>query len=107
MRAAFLCLVLSACSLGRESEDTPNKAAIADAYLIAHGMAVSYSLQLGADPTVTAQLARLDTQARRALLNDIGVRGGGVFRPSMDWDDSARAVAALSDYASGLTEHSR
>jgi hypothetical protein len=70
--------------------------AIYDAYLIAHGMALSYDEQSDADPAVTMELAKLDARAHRALVNLARA-------PDGDPGETARAVAALSDYAASQT----
>jgi hypothetical protein len=92
MRAALICLVLTTCAYDPMGSIRHNPMAIYDAYLIAHGMALSYDEQADADPAVTSQLAKLDLRARRALVDLARAPGG-------DPDETARAVAALSDYA--------
>jgi hypothetical protein len=72
--------------------------AIRDAYLIAHGMAEGYSGEPQADPAVLAELARLDAEAAAAVRT---MDGNG------SPDDSARAVAALTDYAARQTTVAR
>jgi hypothetical protein len=99
MRAALSCLLLAACALvpntGRHSAR-----AIFDAYLIAHGMVKSYDERPDADPVIAQQLATLDVQASRAL---IGLAPG----PNSDPEATARAVAALTDYAAQQTNQTR
>jgi hypothetical protein len=85
---------MSACTLSDDPAMGSNPSAIRDAYLIAHGMAVGYSDQPHADPKVSAELARLDAEAAAAVR---GMEGTGSA------DDSARAVAALTDYAARQT----
>jgi hypothetical protein len=93
-----LCGVIAACSFIDNPAPGSSPSAIRDAYLIAHGMAEGYSAQAQADPQVLAELARLDAQAAAA------VRGmGGNGSP----DESARAVAALTDYAARQTTVAR
>ncbi|MEJ0049010.1 MAG: hypothetical protein WDN04_25065 [Rhodospirillales bacterium] len=79
-------------------QDTPghNPAAIRDAYLIAHGMARSYSERPDADPAVLSELRRLDRRAATEV-------GALVERGDGSPDDTARAVAALTDYAAQQT----
>jgi len=76
--------------------DRHSPAAIRDAYLIAHGMAQGYSERPDADPGVLAELRRLDRQAASAV-------GALVERGDGSSDDTARAVAALTDYAASQT----
>jgi len=71
-------------------------AAIRDAYLIDHGMAESYSERPDADPQVLAQLQTLDQHAAAAV-------GAMATTGSFNPDDTARAVAALTDYAAQQT----
>lgn len=92
MRAVLLCLLVSACAFGPGMADGHNPMAISDAYLIAHGMAISYDERPDADPAVTEELAKLDWRARRALIDMVRT-------PDRDQDETVRAVAALSDYA--------
>jgi len=100
MRAALLCLLLTGCALLPAGGDRRNPMAIYDAYLIAHGMAISYDERLDADPAVSHELATLDARAHRALLDLARGQTG-------DPDQSARAVAALSDFASRQTNPTR
>ncbi len=95
MRAALFCLLLSGCASLSWQADRHDPRAITDAYLIAHGMVLSYEERPDADLAVTLELARLDHQAH-ALVEQARA-------PGSDPDDSARAVAALSDYASRQT----
>jgi hypothetical protein len=89
-----LCGVVAACSALDDGPPGSNPSAIRDAYLIAHGMAEGYREQPHADPQVLAELSRLDARAAAA------VRGmDGTGSP----DDSARAVAALTNYAARQT----
>ncbi len=92
MRAASLCLLLSACAFLPGIGEQHDPHAIADAYLIAHGMAISYDERQDADPGVTVELGKLDMRARRALVDMVQM-------PDRDPDETARAVAALSNYA--------
>ncbi len=89
-----LCGALSACSAMDDAAPGSNPSAIRDAYLIAHGMAQGYKDQAHADPQVSAELSRLDARAAAAVR---GMDGTGSS------DDSARAVAALTDYAARQT----
>jgi hypothetical protein len=61
--------LIAACSLGAEDDRLVYRdpGALQDAYLIAHGMAASYAESAEADPTVVAQLARLDAKASDAI----------------------------------------
>ncbi len=94
MRAALFCLCLSGCAAMPWRTDR-HDLAIFDAYLIAHGMVLSYEERPDADPEVTLALSGLDQRAH-ALVELARASGS-------DPDDSARAVAALSDYASRQT----
>jgi hypothetical protein len=101
MRAVLPCLsliagALAGCALMPGLQDRHNPMAIYDAYLIAHGMALCYDSQPNADPAVTIELAKLDMRARRALVDLARA-------PNGDPDETARAVAALSDYAARQT----
>ncbi len=96
MRAVLFCLMLSGCAVMPWQIDRHDPRAIFDAYLIAHGMVLSYEERSDADPTVTLQLSRLDQRARHALVDLARA-------PGSDLDPSARAVAALSDYAASQT----
>jgi hypothetical protein len=96
MRAALLCLLLSACATMGGDPDRHSPYAIYDAYLIAHGMAESYDERPDADPVVLRQLATLDMRAHRALIDLARAPDGNA-------DATARAVAALSDYAARQT----
>jgi hypothetical protein len=89
-----LSCVAASCSLMNDSSMSGSPSAIRDAYLIAHGMAESYREQPRADPQVRAELSRLDAQAAAAVR---GMDGNG------SPDESARAVAALTDYAARQT----
>lgn len=101
MRIALaLLLVLAACALMPAQLQGGNPRAIMDAYLIAHGMVESYAERPGADPSVTAQLGRLDAQAR-AEIRSLTRSGGG------DAAATARAVSALTDYAARQSSLSR
>lgn len=75
MRATLLAmlLLLGACAMqddgfGPAATDD-NPAAVRDAYVIAHGMAISYVMSRRASPAVVEQLARLDARARQAVLS--------------------------------------
>jgi len=96
----ILCLagVIAACSIMNDLVPGTSPSAIRDAYLIAHGMAQGYSDEPQADPAVLAELARLDAEAAAAVRTM-----GGDGSP----DDSARAVAALTDYAARQTTVAR
>ena len=96
MRTALFCLLLTGCaSLSwQAARHDPN--AIFDAYLIAHGMVRSYEERVDAAPAVTLELQRLDVRARLALVDLARA-------PDSDADDSARAVAALTDFAARQT----
>jgi hypothetical protein len=96
MRAVLFCLVLTGCAALPWQADRHDPRAIFDAYLIAHGMVHSYEERPDADPAVTLELTRLDQQAHLALVNLARA-------PGSDVDDSARAVAALSDFAARQT----
>ncbi len=96
MRALLFCLALSGCATMSWQADGHDPRAIFDAYLIAHGMVHSYVERPDADPVVTLELTRLDHQARLALVTLARA-------PGSDLDDSARAVAALSDFAARQT----
>jgi len=97
----IMCLgILAACALLPGSGDGANPVAITDAYLIAHGMARSYNDRPEADPAVAAQLARLDAEAGQAVEALTSARGG-------DAAASARAVAALTDFAARHTATER
>lgn len=85
----------AACALMPRGDDGTARLAILDAYLIAHGMVLTYGDEPAADPAVMAQLRRLDRQAREA----IGDLRAGPARQ----DESERAVAALTDYAAAQT----
>ena len=96
MRTALLCLFLAGCATMPWDIDRRNPRAIFDAYLVAHGMVISYQERSDADPTVVLELSRLDQQARLALVDLARAPESGV-------GDSARAVAALTDLASRQT----
>ena len=89
-----LCGGVAACSPMDDGAPGSNPSAIRDAYLIAHGMAEGYQDQAHADPQVSAELSRLDAKAAAAVRSMDG---------SGSPDDSARAVAALTDYAARQT----
>jgi hypothetical protein len=93
---AVLLTAAAGCTLLPEEQAGYNPAAIRDAYLIAHGMAQGYSERPDADPEVLAELRRLDNQAASAV-------GALVERGDGSSDATARAVAALSDYAASQT----
>jgi len=93
---AVLLTAAAGCMLVPDEQPGRNPAAIRDAYLIAHGMAQGYSERPDADPDVLAELRRLDNQAASAV-------GALVERGDGSSDDTARAVAALSDYAARQT----
>jgi hypothetical protein len=95
---ASLCCVAASCSFGNEGVSGNSPAAIRDAYLIAHGMAERCRQDLHADPEVLAELSRLDAEAAAAV-HDMEYNGSS--------DQSARAVAALTDYAARQTTVSR
>ena len=99
MRAVLICLLLTRCA-GFSGYGSPNPRAVFDAYLIAHGMVKSYDERADADPAISQQLATLDARARGALL----ALGQGA---DPDTDASARAVAALTEYAARQTEQTR
>ncbi len=96
----ILCLAgaIAACSMMDDMTPGSSPSAIRDAYLIAHGMAEGYSGEPQADPAVLAELARLDAEAAAAVRT---MDGNG------SPDDSARAVAALTDYAARQTTVAR
>jgi hypothetical protein len=103
MRAAplaVLCAVAAACALLPRSSSDQSPLAIMDAYLIAHGMAQSYGEQPDADPAVLAELARLDQRAAQAIRGLGRAQGGSE-------DESAHAVAALTNYAASQTSLQR
>jgi hypothetical protein len=100
MRAATICLLLSACAFTPGAPFGHDPRAIADAYLIAHGMAISYDERQDADAGVTVELGKLDMRARRALV-------AMAQMPDHDPDETARAVAALSNYAALQTNPPR
>lgn len=100
MRAALFCLLLSACATLAPEGSRHSARAIFDAYLIAHGMVKSYDERPDADPAISQQLATLDIRASRALIN----LGPG---PDSDPEVTARAVAALTDYAAQQTNPPR
>jgi hypothetical protein len=88
------CSVLSACAASpwQRAAADHRPEALLDAYLIAHGMARSYSESPGARPSVVQQLRTLDTNAQhsiRALANPY---------PS-NVEATAEAVAALTNFA--------
>jgi hypothetical protein len=97
---AWLCLAVSACAFMPGDMTRHDPRAISDAYLIAHGMAISYDERQDADPDVTVELGKLDMRARRALV-------AMVQMPDHDPDETARAVAALSNYAALQTNPPR
>ena len=88
--------MMAGCAATPWQIDRHDPRAIFDAYLVAHGMVHSYEERPDADPAVTLELARLDQQARLALVSL-------AHAPGSDLDESARAVAALSDFASSQT----
>jgi hypothetical protein len=94
--AVLLLTAVSGCMLMPEDAPGHNPAAIRDAYLMAHGMAKGYSERPDADPQVLAQLRRLDRQAAAAV-------GALVERGAGSPGDTARAVAALTDFAAEQT----
>ena len=96
MRAILSCLLLSGCAALPWQGERHDPRAIFDAYLIAHGMVRSYEERIDADPAVTLELSRLDQRASLAL-------GDLARAPDSDSDDSARAVAALTDFAARQT----
>ena len=86
-----LFLAAAGCSFQADEISLDSPMAIRDAYWVAHGMAEGYSRDRHADPKVLAELARLDEQASAAVRNmDSSAGNAGA---------SARAVAALTDYA--------
>jgi len=95
---ASLCCVAASCSFSEDGVSSGSPSAIRDAYLIAHGMAEGYRDQVHADPQVLAELARLDAEAAAAV-HDMDGNGSP--------DQSARAVAALTDYAARQTTVAR
>ena len=95
---ACLCAAAFGCSFEDEAVPGSSPASIRDAYLIAHGMAEEYRDQLHADPKVAAELARLDSRAAAAVQTMDG---------SGDAGDSARAVAALTEFAARQTAVAR
>jgi hypothetical protein len=86
-----LFLAAAGCSFQADEMSADSPLAIRDAYLMAHGMAQGYSRQPHADPKVLAELSRLDAQAFAAVRNMDNSYGNA--------DASARAVAALTEYA--------
>lgn len=99
MRILLTAIILAAaagCMLLPNESTVRNPAAIRDAYLIAHGMAKGYGERPDADPQVTMQLHRLDREAAEAV-------GALVERGTGSPADTARKVAALSDYAAQQT----
>jgi hypothetical protein len=93
---AVLLTAVAGCMMLPDEQPGHNPAAIRDAYLIAHGMAQGYSERPDADPEVMTELRRLDNQAASAV-------GALVERGDGSSDATARAVAALSDYAARQT----
>jgi hypothetical protein len=86
-----LFLAAAGCSFPVDQTSADSPFAIRDAYFVAHGMAQGYSRQPHADPKVLAELSRLDAQASDAVRNMDSSYGTA--------DASARAVAALTEYA--------
>ena len=84
------CVAIASCASapGEVSDSGQQRQALLDAYLIAHGMAVSYARSGHANPKVVGELARLDRRARSLASN-----------PSDDESSVAEAVAALTAYA--------
>ncbi len=93
---ALLLVAMAACTILPDETADHDPAAIRDAYLIAHGMAKGYSERADADPTVMAQLRTLDRQAAAAVDALEDQHGGSP-------DETARAVAALTNYAAAQT----
>jgi len=94
--AAVVMALVAACTLMPQQAVGHSPAAIRDAYLIAHGMARGYGERPDADPKVLAQLQMLDLQAAQAVRSMVTT---GNATP----DDTARAVAALTDFAARQT----
>jgi hypothetical protein len=92
----LIAVIAAGCTMVPDEQAAHDPAAIRDAYLIAHGMAKGYSEREDADPQVLAQLRTLDQQAAHAV-------GALVEGESGSPDDTARAVAALTDYAARQT----
>ncbi len=88
----LLSLLCAGCALSPSAQEDASlrPAALVDAYVVAHGMAISYASSPEANPDVVQQLARLDLQAQRAVrANDSGA--------------TAEAIAALTEYAARQT----
>ena len=76
MRAPLLALLLLLGACATQGEDfepagieSANPAAVRDAYVVAHGMAISYATSRRASPAVVEQLARLDARAAQAVVS--------------------------------------
>jgi hypothetical protein len=90
----LLGAAIGACAVEAPEEDPVTRSlALLDAYAIAHGMAASYAHSPDAKPEVVAELQRLDARAALAALEMVHGRPGG------GEEATARAVAALTDYA--------
>ncbi len=96
MRAPLLALLLllGSCAMSGEefgpAAESDNPAALRDAYVIAHGMAISYATSGRASSAVVAQLARLDARAAQAVVS--------MQRMPSD-SDQEQASAAVSAFA--------
>ncbi len=84
------CVAIASCASapGEAYDPGQRRQAVFDAYLIAHGMAVSYARSGHANVKVVGELARLDRRARALASN-----------PSEDGSTAAEAVKALTSYA--------
>ncbi len=78
-----LAVFVVGCALLPSRQDS---ASLRDAYLVAHGMAVSYVERPDANPAVVQQLIVLDRRASAAMHD-------------RDNSATAQAVAALTDFA--------
>ena len=87
-----LCIVVAGCAISPEEQDDAQRRpqALVDAYLVAHGMAMSYAKSPNAKPDVVLQLARLDMRAAASVR---------ALTRSTDMAATASAVAALTDFA--------
>lgn len=90
--------IAASCSLTRVADPGAEPQAILDAYLIAHGMAASTVQNPDVDPAVKAQLVLLDQRAHAAVRALTGAETGFA-----DEEATARAVAALTEYAAKQT----
>lgn len=95
LTALLLSLAAARCTVLPQETVVHDPAAIRDAYLIAHGMAKGYAERQDADPKVLAQLRTLDLHAAEAV--------GNLVESGAGQADTARAVAALSNYAAQQT----